>query len=114
MGRYREALLKGISARAVELSEEEQELSQSYQLLTAKPILYVCNVDEASAATGNKYVEAVREAVKNENAQVIVLAVATEADIAELETYEERQLFLQDMGLDEPGASVLIRAAISY
>ena len=92
-------------------SEEEQELSQSYQLLTAKPILYVCNVDEASAATGNKYVEAVREAVKNENAQVIVLAVATEADIAELETYEERQLFLQDMGLDEPGASVLIRAA---
>ena len=111
LGRYREALLKGISARAVELSEEEQELSQSYQLLTAKPILYVCNVDEASAATGNKYVEAVREAVKNENAQVIVLAVATEADIAELETYEERQLFLQDMGLDEPGASVLIRAA---
>ena len=111
LGRYREALLKGISARAVELSEEEQELSQSYQLLTAKPILYVCNVDEASAATGNKYVEAVREAVKNENAQVIVLAVATEADIAELETYEERQLFLQDMGLGEPGASVLIRAA---
>ena len=111
LGRYREALLKGISARAVELSEEEQELSQSYQLLTAKPILYVCNVDEASAASGNKYVEAVREAVKNENAQVIVLAVATEADIAELETYEERQLFLQDMGLDEPGASVLIRAA---
>ena len=111
LGRYREALLKGISARAVELSEEEQELSQTYQLLTAKPILYVCNVDEASAATGNKYVEAVREAVKNENAQVIVLAVATEADIAELATYEERQLFLQDMGLDEPGASVLIRAA---
>ena len=111
LGRYREALLKGISARAVELSEEEQELSQSYQLLTAKPILYVCNVDEASAASGNKYVEAVREAVKNENAQVIVLAVATEADIAELETYEERQLFLQDMGLGEPGASVLIRAA---
>ena len=111
LGRYKEALLQGISARAVELSEEEQELSQSYQLLTAKPILYVCNVDEAAAANGNKYVEQVREAVKGENAQIIVLAVATEADIAELETYEERQMFLQDMGLSEPGASVLIRAA---
>lgn len=111
LGRYKEALLQGISARAVALSEEEQELSQSYQLLTAKPILYVCNVDEAAAANGNTYVEQVREAVKDENAQIIVLAVATEADIAELETYEERQMFLQDMGLSEPGASVLIRAA---
>ena len=111
LGRYKEALLQGISARAITLSEEEAELSQSYQLLTAKPILYVCNVDEAAAANGNKYVEQVREAVKDENAQVIVLAVATEADIAELETYEERQMFLQDMGLSEPGASVLIRAA---
>ena len=111
LGRYKEALLQGISARAVALSEEEVELSQSYQLLTAKPILYVCNVDEAAAANGNKYVDQVREAVKGENAQIIVLAVATEADIAELETYEERQMFLQDMGLSEPGASVLIRAA---
>ena len=111
LGRYKEALLQGISARAVALSEEEVELSQSYQLLTAKPILYVCNVDEAAAANGNKYVDQVREAVKDENAQIIVLAVATEADIAELETYEERQMFLQDMGLSEPGASVLIRAA---
>lgn len=111
LGRYKEALLQGISARAVVLNEEEQELSQSYQLLTAKPILYVCNVDEAAAANGNKYVDQVREAVKDENAQIIVLAVATEADIAELETYEERQMFLQDMGLSEPGASVLIRAA---
>ncbi len=111
LGRYKEALLQGISARAVALSEEEIELSQSYQLLTAKPILYVCNVDEAAAANGNKYVDQVREAVKDENAQIIVLAVATEADIAELETYEERQMFLQDMGLSEPGASVLIRAA---
>ena len=111
LGRYKEALLQGISARAVALSEEEVELSQSYQLLTAKPILYVCNVDEAAAANGNKYVDQVKEAVKDENAQIIVLAVATEADIAELETYEERQMFLQDMGLSEPGASVLIRAA---
>ena len=111
LSRYKEALLKGLSARTVVLNEEEAELSKSYQLLTAKPILYVCNVDEASAVSGNPYVEQVKEAVKDENAEVIILAVATEADSAELETYEERQMFLQDMGLAEPGASVLIRAA---
>ena len=103
--------MQGISARAVEVNEEESELIKGFQLLTAKPILYVCNVDETSAVSGNKYVDMVKEAVKTENAEVIVLAVATEADIAELESYEERQIFLQDIGLSEPGASVLIRAA---
>ena len=109
--RFQQALLQGISARAVEVNEEESELIKGFQLLTAKPILYVCNVDETSAISGNKYVDMVKEAVKTENAEVIVLAVATEADIAELESYEERQMFLQDIGLSEPGASVLIRAA---
>lgn len=109
--RFQLALLQGISARAVEVNEEESELIKGFQLLTAKPILYVCNVDETSAVSGNKYVDMVKEAVKTENAEVIVLAVATEADIAELESYEERQMFLQDIGLSEPGASVLIRAA---
>lgn len=109
--RFQQALLQGISARAVEVNEEESELIKGFQLLTAKPILYVCNVDETSAVSGNKYVDMVKEAVKTENAEVIVLAVATEADIAELESYEERQIFLQDIGLSEPGASVLIRAA---
>ena len=109
--RFQQALLQGISARAVEVNEEERELIKGFQLLTAKPILYVCNVDETSAVSGNKYVDMVKEAVKTENAEVIVLAVATEADIAELESYEERQMFLQDIGLSEPGASVLIRAA---
>ena len=109
--RFQQALLQGISARAVEVNEEESELIKGFQLLTAKPILYVCNVDETSAVSGNKYVDMVKEAVKTENAEVIVLAVATEADIAELESYEERQMFLQDIGLSEPGASVLIRAA---
>jgi GTP-binding protein ychF len=71
----------------------------------------VCNVDEKSAKNGNAYVERVREVVKNEEAEIIVLAVATEADITELESYEERQMFLEDIGLDEPGASKLIRAA---
>ena len=74
-------------------------------------MLYVCNVDEKSAKNGNTYVEKVKEVVKNEDAEVIVLAVATEADITELESYEERQMFLEDIGLEEPGASKLIRAA---
>ena len=109
--RFKEALESAVSARAVEVSDDEAELMKGFQLLTAKPILYVCNVDEASAKSGNAYVDKVKEAVKDENAEVIVLAVATEADIAELESYEERQMFLEDIGLEEPGASVLIRAA---
>ena len=109
--RFKQALESGISARAVEVNEEEEELMAGFQLLTAKPILYVCNVDEASAKDGNAYVEQVREVVKDENAEILVLAVATEADIAELESYEERQMFLEDIGLEEPGVSKLIRSA---
>lgn len=109
--KFQQALLQGISARAVQISDDEADIMKGFQLLTAKPILYVCNVDEASAKNGNAYVEQVRQAVKDENAEIIVLAVATEADIAELESYEERQMFLQDLGLQEPGSSVLIRAA---
>lgn len=103
-----------ISVRAIDLSEEERtEFINSVQLITDKPVMYVCNVDEAAAASGNAYVDRVKAAVANENAEVLVLAVGTEADITELETFEERQLFLEDMGLDEPGASKLIRAAYS-
>lgn len=109
--RYKAALESGISARAVAVNEDEAEFMKGFQLLTAKPILYVCNVDEASAKSGNDHVDRVKALVKDENAEVIVLAVGTEADIAELEDYEERQLFLEDIGLQEPGASILIRAA---
>ncbi len=109
--RFKTSLESGISARAVAVDEEEAEFMKGFQLLTAKPILYVCNVDEASAKAGNAYVDKVIEFTKDENAEVIVLAVATEADIAELEDYEERQLFLEDIGLKEPGVSILIRAA---
>lgn len=109
--KFKTALESGISARAVEIDDDEADLMKGFQLLTAKPILYVCNVDEASAKNGNAYVDTVKEAVKDENAEIIVLAVATEADIAELESYEERQIFLEDIGLDEPGVSRLIRAA---
>ena len=76
-------------------------------------LLYVCNVDDASAATGNAYVEAVRQAVAQENAQILVVAAQTEAEIAELDTYEERQMFLQEIGLEESGVNRLIKAAYS-
>ncbi len=99
------------SVRSLPLTEDEREIVDSLQLLTNKPILYVCNVDEASAVNGNKYVDAVREAVKDEDAEVLVLAAGAEADITELETYEERQMFLSEMGLEEPGVSRLIRSA---
>ena len=106
-----ETLLKGVSIRAINFNEKEQEFVTSLQFITAKPVLYVCNVDENSAVTGNAYVDKVNEAVKDDNAEVIVLAVGTEADITELEDYEERQLFLEDMGLEEAGVSRLIRSA---
>src|SRR5690606_11464744 len=81
------------------------------QLLTAKPVLYVCNVDEASVKTGNEHVDAVKEAIKDEDAKVIVLAAQVEADIMELDTYEERQMFLDELDLEEPGLNRLIRPA---
>ncbi len=102
----------GKSIRSFELNEEDRNtFLKPLQFITDKPVMYVCNVDEASAATGNEYVEKVKEAVAGEGAEVLVLAVATEADITELETYEERKMFLDDIGLDEPGSSKLIRKA---
>ena len=110
--RIRTALLEAKSARTVTpQNNDEEELMVGFQLITNKPVLYVCNVDENSAVSGNAYVEQVRELVKDENAEVIILSVGAEADITELESYEERQVFLEDMGLTEPGSAVLIRAA---
>ena len=106
-----ETLLKGTSVRALDFSEKELGFVQSLQFITAKPVLYVCNVDENSAVSGNHYVEKIRDAVKDENAEVIVLAVGTEADITELDDFEERQLFLEDIGLKEAGVSRLVRSA---
>lgn len=110
--KIKQKLEEAVSVRGIEFTaDERKEFVKGYQLLTDKPVLYVCNVDEASAKSGNKYVELVKEAVKNEDAEVLVLAVATEADITELEDYEERQMFLEDLGLDEAGVSKLIRSA---
>jgi GTP-binding protein YchF len=109
--RYRDALVQGKSARTVELTPEEKKLTSDFYLLTNKPVLYVCNVDEGSAKEGNRYVEMVREAIKDENAELLVIAAATESDIAELESYEEKQMFLEELGLKEPGVNKLIHAA---
>ena len=110
--RYQEALAAGKSARSVELeNKDEERFAHDLFLLTNKPVLYVCNVDDASAVDGNSYVDAVREAVKDENAEILIVAAATESDIAELETYEERQMFLEEIGLKESGVNRLIKAA---
>ena len=109
--RLKEVLESGASVRSMSFNEKEQVLVDEFQMLTAKPVLYVCNVDEGSAKDGNAYVDRVRETVKDEGAEIIILAVATESDIAELEDYDEQQIFLEDIGLEEPGAARLIRSA---
>jgi ribosome-binding ATPase len=104
-------LESGKSARTIELEEAEKEMMTELQLLTAKPVMYVCNVDEGSVVNGNKYVDQVLDAVKDEDAEVIVIGAGIESEIAELEDPEERELFLADIGLTEPGVSKLIRSA---
>jgi GTP-binding protein YchF len=104
-------LVQGKPARSAAIDSKDKVLIADLFLLTDKPILYVCNVDDASAIHGNKYVEMVKEAVKDENAEVIVITAATEAEIATLETFDERQMFLDEIGLSEPGVNKLIRSA---
>ena len=108
----KDALDQGLPARSVKFeTPDEQKFARELFLLTSKPVMYVCNVDDASAVNGNKYVDAVCEAVKNEDAQILIVAAQTEADIAELDTWEERQEFLAEIGLEESGVARLIRAA---
>ena len=110
--RYKEALEQGKSARTVQFeSKDEQRAAHDLFLLTSKPVLYVCNVDEASAVTGNRYVEQVREAIREEGAELLVVAAKIESEIAELETYDERRMFLEEIGLEESGVNRLIKAA---
>ena len=110
--RYREVLLQGKSCRVVvPENPEEEQMARDLYLLTNKPVMYVCNVDEASAATGNAYVDAVRAAVADEHAEILVIAAKTESEIAEIEEYEDRQMFLEEMGLSESGVVRLIQGA---
>jgi GTP-binding protein YchF len=110
--KIKEGLEAGVSVRALDIDEDtREEFVKPLQFISDKPVMYVCNVDEGAAVNGNEYVTRVKEAVKDENAEVVVLAVGTEADITELDDYEERQMFLADIGLDEPGSAKLIRGA---
>ncbi|KXB36624.1 GTP-binding protein YchF [Bacteroidales bacterium KA00251] len=109
---YKEVLEKGENARTVQFEmKEEQDAARGLFLLTAKPVLYVCNVDEQSAVNGNDYVDRIRAIAESENAELLVIAAKTESDIAEFETFEERSVFLEELGLKESGVSRLIRAA---
>ena len=108
---YKKHLEQGKSARSAPVTAEDRQFVADIYLLTEKPVMYVCNVDEKSVLTGNKYVDMVREAVKDENAEVLVIAAAIEADIAQMENYDDRKIFLEDLGLSESGVSKLIKAA---
>jgi GTP-binding protein YchF len=110
----KQALEQSKNVRTLELKEEEHlEFIKPLQLITDKPVLYVCNVDEASAKAGNHYVDRVKAEIANEAAGLLILAVSIEADINELESFEERKMFLEDLGLEEAGSAKLIRAAYS-
>ncbi len=110
--RYKEALEQGRSARTVELlNKDEEKIAHELFLLTNKPVMYVCNVDDKSVVNGNAYVDAVREAVKDEDAQILIVAAQTESEIDELEDYEERQMFLAEIGLEESGVNRIIKSA---
>ena len=109
---YKDVLEQGKNARIVEFdSKEEQEAARNLFLLTAKPVLYVCNVDEASAKNGNEYSKKVESIAAEEGAETMIIAAKTEEDIASLETYEDKQLFLDELGLEESGVNRLIKKA---
>lgn len=111
---YKGALEQGRNARTVTFdSKEEQDAARNLFLLTAKPVLYVCNVDEAGAKTGNALTQKVEELAREEGAEAMVIAAKTEEDIAGLESYEDKQMFLEELGLEESGVNRLIKKAYS-
>ena len=108
--RCKDFLQKGKSIRELNLSKEEKIAIADLFLLTDKPVLYVANVDEPSMHTGNKYSEALKQAIKNENAEVIIMNNSIEAQIQEMENPEDRQLFMEEYGMKEPALDRLIHA----
>ena len=108
--KYITHLESGRSARSLDATESDLDVISDLHLLTAKPILYVCNVDENTMKSGNKHVDAVRELVKDEDAEILLIATAIESEIADLEDFEEQQMFLEEMGLEKPGVHHLIQA----
>jgi len=112
LSKFKETLEQGKSARTVQLeTKDEEKIAHDLFLLTRKPVMYICNVDEASAVNGNKYVDALRESVNEENAEILIVAAKIESEIAEFDTYEERQMFLSEIGLEESGVNRLIKSA---
>ena len=109
--KIKQTLEAGKSARVLNLSQEEKDRIKDLNLLTIKPVLYVCNVDEASAKTGNQYSQQIEKVATEENAEVLIITAQMESEIAALENYEEKQMFLSELGLDEPGVSKLIKKA---
>ncbi len=101
------------NVRTLDLKDQEKKYIDDIFLLTVKPVMYVCNVDETSAVSGNKYVDQVKEFLSGQNTEILVIAGKTEAEIAELEDEEDRQVFLTDVGLTEPGVNRLVRSAYS-
>jgi hypothetical protein len=109
--KYKIHFESGNSARSIDLSNKEKDVVSDLMLLTDKPILYICNVSEGDAVNGNSYVQDVRESIKGEDSEILIIAAGMEADIMDLDSFEERQEFLQDMGLNEPGVKKVIRTA---
>ena len=109
----REHIVSGNSIRSLDIDEGLFKFLDELQLITAKPVIYVCNVDEKSVIHGNVHVDNVKELVANENAEILILGAGIESDIAELDDFEERKMFLEDLGLEEPGVSKLIKNAYS-
>ena len=109
--RYKDHLEGFNFARTLKVRDEEKRYIDDLFLLTMKPVMYVCNVDEKSALTGNKYVERVKEFLSGQDAEILIIAGAIEAEIAELENIDDRKAFLKDIGLEEPGVDKLVRAA---
>ena len=111
LGKFKEHIEGFNNARTLSVKIEEKKYIDDLFLLTMKPVMYVCNVDGESALTGNRHVERVKESLKGKNAEILVIAGAVEAEIAELESAQDRMEFLKDAGLDEPGVDKLVRAA---
>ncbi|MEZ4805466.1 MAG: redox-regulated ATPase YchF [Bacteroidia bacterium] len=110
--KYKAHLLQGLNIRTIEgITEEQEELCSDLNLLTSKPVLYVCNVDEKGLKEDNEWVKQIKEMAKAEGSDVLVISAAAEAEIAELEDPEERAMFLEDLGLKESGVAKLIKAA---
>ena len=106
-------LESGQSIRSMDLDEKDFQVLSELQLITAKPVMYVCNVEESAVISGNEHVESVKKAIINENAEILILGAGIESDIADLDDFDERKMFLDDLGLDEPGVSKLIKKAYS-